>query len=105
MSASLTHSDVQELGDSFLHEFDARFSSISRDLYAPFTQEARQLEASVTTMYKIVAKLARVEEDLDQGAALWGKMIFFCDEASDRILKLSNEHPDCGAAQYLDRIS
>jgi len=104
MSGCLAQSDVQELGESFLHEFDVRVPELSPDLCASLNQEARQLEAHLTTMYKIVAMLARSEEDMERVAALWGMMVHFCDEAAQRICKLSSEHPHCSASQYFDRI-
>ena len=105
MSGCLTQSDVSEIGESLLQEFDNCVSELSPDLCAPFGQEARQLEAQLTTMYKMVAKLARSEEDLACVAAMWGMMVHFCDEASTRIRKLSHEHPNCDADQFLDKIS
>ena len=105
MSGCLTQLDVQELGESFLHEFDIRVPELSPDLSAPFSQEARQLEAQLTTMYKMVAKMARSEEDMECVAGMWGMMVHFCDEASTRISKLSAEHANCDAAQFIDRIS
>ena len=71
---------------------------------APFNQEARQLEAQLTTMYKMVARMSRSEEDLDRVAGMWGMMVHFCDEASTRISKLSEEHANCDTAQFIDRI-
>jgi hypothetical protein len=105
MSGCLTRLDVQELGESFLREFDIRVPELSPDLCAPFNQEARQLEAQLTTMYKMVAKMARSEENLESVAGMWGMMVYFCEEASSRIGKLSDERPNCDTSQFLDRIS
>jgi len=105
MSGCLTQSDVQEIGESLLDEFDICVSELSPDLCVPFNQEARQLEAQMTTMYKMVAKMARSEEDLECVAGMWGMMVYFCDQASSRIGKLSVEHPNCDADQFLDMIS
>jgi hypothetical protein len=105
MSGCLTQSDVQEIGESCFEEFDVCVAELSPDLCAPFNQEARQLEAQLATMYKMVAKMARTEEDLECVAGMWGMMAHFCDEALTRIGKLSDQLPNCDASQFLDRIS
>jgi len=88
-----------------LQEFDSCVSGLSPDLCAPINQEASQLEAQLTTMYKVTAKMARSEEDLERVAGLWAMMVYLCDQASTRIRKLADEHPDCDADQFIDMIS
>jgi hypothetical protein len=105
MPGCLTQSDVQEIGESLLQEFDHSVSEFSPDLCAPFNQEASQLEAQLSTMYKMVAKMARSEENLERVAAMWSMMVNFCDEAATKIGNLSDKRPNWDAHQFLDMIS
>ncbi len=98
-------SNLRNYLESLLQEFDHGVSELSPDLCAPFNQEARQLEAQLTTMHKMVARMARSEDDLARDAAMWGMMVNFCDEAATRIGNHSGKRPNWDARQFLDMIS
>ena len=105
MNTCLDAADIQEIGDSFLNEFDRRYVTLDKEFCVPFNQEARQLEAELLTMYKLVVKMARAIEDIDQVAGLWRTMVNLCEQAVKRLDLLATEHPYCDAEPYRDRLS
>ena len=87
-----------------LADFDRRVAEIPGDLCAPFHAEARQLDAELMTLYKMVVLCVRNEENLDEVAQSWAMMVQICDAFAKRLNALSDQHPYCGADSYYDRV-
>jgi hypothetical protein len=104
MPHCLDKSSIEEIGESFLTDFDRRILAIPEDMCAPFNQEARQLETELVTAYKFVAQAARKDESMEKVAELWGAMVALCDSSILRLAKLKQNHPLCEAGYYYDRI-
>ena len=104
MNSCLAESDLRNLGDEMLANFERRVAAIPADLCAPFHTEARQLETELLIIYKFVALAARREEDLNQIAKGWQLMVTVCDESAKRLNILMQQHPYCGADAYYDRV-
>jgi len=104
MSSCLAVSDFNELGDAMLSAFDRRVERLPSGLCAPFYEEARNLETELLSIYRMVALLARREEDLSQIADLWAGMTEICRQATARLHDLSQSYPNCGTQIYYDRI-
>jgi hypothetical protein len=104
MSACLVEKDVEEIGRSALAEFDHSVSDLSKDLCAPFYQEANRLEGKLTTLFQMVSRLARCEPNILAVAVLWGAMTIVCEDAEKRISKLAEQHPNCGADYFFDQL-
>ena len=104
MKECLMESDLLELSGGSLAAFDERVASIPKDLCVPFHEEARQLEAELLTVYRVVVLGTRKEENLDMVAEWWGTMVRVCDDFAGRLNRLVTEHPYCEAGQYCDRV-
>jgi len=104
MNQSLAESDLMVLSNGTLAAFDQRVAGIPRDLSAPFHEEARQLEAELLTVYRVVVLCTKKEDDLSRVAQWWGGMVRVCDEFAGRLSRLVHEYPHCGAEQYYDRV-
>lgn len=100
----MQESNLQELGKSVLDSFDRRVAAIPQELCAPFHSEARQLEAELLTIYKMVALCVKQIEETNEIAGYWGLMVNVCDAATTRLSKLVAAHPHCGADCYYDRV-
>lgn len=85
-------------------EFDSRIGHIPSGLCAAFQIEAMRLEDQLLFIYRLVAICARDEQDLEKVASSWGFMAQICDTFAERLSRLKNDHPACGAEQYYDRI-
>jgi len=104
MKESLTGADLLELSQGSLAAFDQRLARIPQELAAPFHEEARQLEAELLTVYRVVVLCTKREEDLAHVSLWWATMVRVCDEFALRLNRLVAAHPDCGAGQYYDRV-
>jgi hypothetical protein len=104
MGQSMVGSDLLVLSSGTLAAFDRRVADIRRGLSAPFHEEARQLEAELLTVYRVVVLCTKKEDDLDRVAQWWGVMVRVCDEFAGRLNKLAKEFPPCGADPYYDRV-
>jgi hypothetical protein len=104
MTECLGESDVNELAQAALTDFDQEVASLPGDLCVPFNQAAGQLEAGLLIVYRVVAKLVRKEDDLGRIAEWWGTMVSQCDEFAKRLRDLSLAHPACTAEFYYDRV-
>lgn len=104
MNERLVDSDLLELSNGSLAAFDQRIASIPRELSAPFHEEARQLEAELLTVYRVVVLCTKKEDNLDTVADWWGTMVRVCDDFAARLNRLTTEHPHCGAGHYYDRV-
>lgn len=104
MSNCATHSQLQQLGESAVAEFDSRIAGIPVGLCAAFQIEAMRLEDQLLFIHRLVALCAREEDDLEKVASLWEFMVSICDLFAERLSHLKNDHPACGAEQYYDRI-
>ena len=104
MSACLVDKDFEEIGRSALEAFDQDVSDLPKDLCAPFFQEANRLEGKLITMFQMVSRMARNEPELENVAKLWGAMAQLCEDAEKRVSKLSQDHPQCGADYFFDRL-
>ena len=100
----LPQSDLQELGNSIITDFERRVASIPDYLCAPFHDEARQLETELLGIYRVVVLCARKEEDLEAVSKLWGLIVQICDQCLDQLRALAQKHPNCGADTYYDRV-
>jgi hypothetical protein len=104
MKECLAESDLLEVSGGSLAAFDQRVALIPKDLCAPFHEEARQLEAELLTVYRVVVQCTKKEDNLDRVAQWWAMMARVCDDFAGRLSKLATEHPLCGAEQYYDRV-
>ncbi|MEW6305905.1 MAG: hypothetical protein AB1705_20715 [Verrucomicrobiota bacterium] len=104
MNELLTDADLLDLSQGSLASFDQRVAAIPKDLHAPFHEEARQLEAELLTVYRVVVLCTKREEDLARVSKWWETMVRVCDDFAKRLGGLAEAHPDCGAEQYYDRV-
>lgn len=104
MTRCLGESDVTELAEATLSQFDQQVAALPADLGMPFYQAAMRLEAELLTIYKFVVRLVRNEDDLERVAGWWGTMVSQCDQFSKRLHDLSQAHPSCGAEIFHDRV-
>lgn len=104
MSNCATPSQLQELGDSAVAQFDSRIADIPSELCAAFQIEAMRLEDQLLFIYRLVAICSRDEQDLEKIASSWEFMVEMCDCFAERLSRLKNDHPACGAELYYDRI-
>ncbi|MBI4471285.1 MAG: hypothetical protein HY646_01365 [Acidobacteria bacterium] len=104
MNECLNDSDLLELTEESLASFDLRLARIPEDLRAPFHEEARQLEAELLTVYRVVVLCTKREDALERVSRWWATMVRVCDAFAVRLSKLVESHPDCGAEQYYDRV-
>ncbi len=104
MNECLAESDLRELSQTMLADFERRVASIPQDLCAPFHSEAMKLEVELLSIYKMVTLCVRKEQDLDRVASYWDLMVNICDQTSRHLLKLVQQHPHCGADWYHDRV-
>jgi hypothetical protein len=100
----LPESALKELGDSMLQDFDRRVADTPSTLCAPFNAEGARLEVELLAIYKMVALCVREEQDLTAIAKYWETMVKVCDEFAGRLNRLSEQHPNCGAEFYYDRV-
>ena len=85
-------------------DFDRRVSVLPDELCAPFHDEARQLETELLMLYRATVLCVRREEDIGRVATRWAEMAAICDESLNRLRKLSEKRPNCGAEIYYDRV-
>jgi len=104
MNVCLPESDLRQLGNSLVNEFDQRIAAIPRDLCVPFNNEAARLESELLMIHKFVVLCVRKEENLDEVARKWGMMVEICDQAATKLKSLKESHPYCGAESYFDKI-
>jgi hypothetical protein len=104
MSTCFDTADVLELSRATLKETIRRLKGIPADLCASFNAEASNLEQQLLQIYRTVALCVRKEADLNRIAAWWQAMTKACDEFAARLSKLSQEHPQCGAEFFYDRV-
>ena len=104
MNECLRESDLLELSRGSLAAFEQRLTSIPGELCAPFHEEARQLEAELLTVYRVVVLCTKREEDLERISKWWETMVRVCDEFAVRLGRLVDAHPACGAEHYYDRV-
>ena len=76
MTECLGESDVTELANSTLAEFDQEIATLAPELCVPFNQAAMRLEGELLTIY----------------------------EFAKRLHDLSVSHPACGAGFFYDRV-
>jgi sugar phosphate isomerase/epimerase len=104
MKECLTDADLLTLSQGALESFEERIARIPKDLQSPFHEEARQLEAELLTVYRVVVLCTRREDDWDRISRWWETMVRVCDQFALRLGKLAEAHPGCGAGQYYDRV-
>jgi hypothetical protein len=104
MTECLTESDVKELAESTLADFDQEVATLPHDVCVPFNEAAASLQAQLLTIYRFVVKFVRREEDLEKVAGWWGTMVSECDEFAQRLHQLALAHPECGAQFYHDQV-
>jgi len=104
MTERLTECDLLELSEGSLSSFDQRLATIPKELCAPFHDEARQLEAELLTVYRVVVLCTKREENLNRVSKWWETMVQVCDDFAVRLNGLVQSHPACGAEHYYDRV-
>jgi hypothetical protein len=104
VNACMEQTDLEALSESMFKDFDSRVAGIPKDLCSPFYQEARQLEAEVLVVHKVITRCIRRETDLATIAQIWGGMVTICSIALNRLHALVDQHPYCGAGVYYDRL-
>ena len=88
MKECLTDADLLELSRGALASFGQRVAAIPKDHCAPFHEEARQLEAELITVYRVVVPCTKREEDLERVSKWWEMMVRVCDEFAVRLTRL-----------------
>jgi hypothetical protein len=104
MTECLAASDVKEIATATLTDFDLRVAGIPSGLCAPFYSEAERLEGQLVSLYQVVVRVVRKADDLAKVAGWWEIMVSVCDDFAERLAKLSEAHPDCGADAYAARV-
>ena len=104
MTECLGESDVNELAQAALADFDQEVAALPEELCVPFNQAAMRLEAELLSLYRVVVTLVRKEDDLGRIAAWWGTLVSQCDAFARRLHGLSLAHPACGAGFFYDRV-
>ncbi len=104
MTQCLGESDVKELAEATLLDFDRRVAGLPEDASGPFHQAAMRLEVELLTIYRFVVQIVRKEEDLDRIAGWWGTMVAQCDLFAERLHALFRRHPASGADLFYDRV-
>ncbi len=104
MNQTLVEADLLVLSNGTLAAFDQRVAGLPPDLSAPFHDEARQLEAELLTVYRVVVLCTKKEDDLARVAQWWGVMVQVCDDFAGRLSQLVRDYPQCGAEPYYDRV-
>jgi len=104
MNGCLAAKMFEEAGESAIRGFEERVAALPQDLRAPFHSEARQLEAEMLTIYKLVALFVRDEQDLAQIASAWASMVRICDDSLLKLGNLIKQQPSSGADYYFDRL-
>lgn len=105
MNDCLEVADFREMSDQIVSEFDRQVASISDGSCVEFHIQARDMETQLLTIYRMVVRLARKSEDLDQIARWWKSMGDMCDDSISRLDDLEKQHPGCGASWYRDRLT
>lgn len=104
MQTCVEEADLREMGQFIAADFDRRIALIPYDMCLAFHTEARQLETQLLTIYQLVARVTRRVDDLDKVASLWEAIVNLCDAFAGSLGKLVQQHPDCGASSYYDRV-
>jgi len=104
MSDCVSESALREIGDSFLDDFEKRLPTLPSDLSAPFHDEARQLETQLMCLYRATVICVRKVEDMAIVAKRWAEMVGICDSFLEKLRKLQDQHPACGANIYYDQV-
>lgn len=99
-----TASQLQEIGESAVAEFDSRIAGIPADFCSAFHSEAMRLEGQLLLIYRLIVSCNRGEEDLGKIANRWGSMVGMCDLFAGRLHLFKDKHPMRGADVYYDRI-
>lgn len=91
--------DLEQLGQAALQDFGRKTGSTG-----PSDQEVRaqRLEAKLEQLYAIAATMAQREANLDEVAAIWGRMVSICDSMANA-LSDAHEESTPGSKSY-DRI-
>src|SRR5207247_6220932 len=71
---------------------------------AAFSRQTRIVEGVVSQTYAIAASLARKAGDLNEVAETWRGMGEFCEAALQRLAKLKEKYPRCGALELYDLV-
>jgi hypothetical protein len=71
---------------------------------AAFSRQTRVVEGVVTQTYAVAASLARKAEDLEEVAEIWRRTGEFCQSALQRLAKLKEKYPHCGAPELYDLV-
>lgn len=100
----LQEADLLELTREPLQAFEQRVAAIPADLCAPFHDEARTLETELLGVYRVVVLCTKREDDISKVSQWWDRMVAVCDAFGNRLNRLANEHPNCGAGYYYDRV-
>lgn len=108
MKACLSFDEVLALGQPQLLEMqrvgDAYPSADVPGACAAFSRQTRVVEGVVTQTYAIAASLARKAEDLNEVAEIWRRTGEFCQSALQRLTKLKDKYPKCGAPELYDLV-
>ena len=104
MTECLAGTDVRDIATATLTDFDQRVAGIPSEFCAAFYSEAERLEGQLVSLYQVVVRIVRKEDDLAKVANWWEIMVSVCDDFAERLAKLSKAHPDCGADAYAARV-
>jgi hypothetical protein len=104
MNTCIEVSDLEELTDSMVKDFERGVAGIPSELCAPFHSEAKKLEGQLLSIYRMVAMIARREQDLSRISTWWGAIVAMCDAFAEQLRDLAKKHPHCGADSYYDRV-
>jgi hypothetical protein len=104
MADCFQESDIKELGNSVLSDYDRELALIPENMCAPFHRQAGLLENGLLFTYRATVMCVRREEDITKVASRWEDMVNVCDESLARLKSLAERHPHCGTGWYYDRV-
>ena len=93
--------DLEQLGESALAEFNQRVTQMDRG--PELTKQFERLEAKLEQLYAVAVTLARHEERLEDVEAIWARMVAICDTFAQAVSDLCQRHSTSSPASY-DRI-
>ena len=88
MTECLAGTDVRDIATATLTDFDQRVAGIPSEFCAAFYSEAERLEGQLVSLYQVVVRIVRKEDDLAKVANWWEIMVSVCDDFAERLAKL-----------------
>ena len=80
--------DLEQLGNSALEDFDRQISNTNRSDRERIEKHAERLEAKLEQLYAVAVTVAKGEESLENVAAIWAQMVSICDAMARALSEL-----------------